>query len=199
MASNLDEAGKEKKRRLAKINKLKNEDQNKRQKLVIDTKSIKHNTKHLGDIPDDKKNAVWKSVAGSKDLCIDSFNCPVLSSGIHKWSFRIESLGIGVGLGVISSEHEIDYKGFLGYQPGTWGYYNNGYAYIKGGYPKYKEWSTVKSILDLTGKGTLSFAIDNGPTFKVFSDMKSNLGNCHNNSIGFIPAASLLSESKIYF
>lgn len=153
-------------------------------------------------------NAVWE---GSNDAVLNyqqslksgSINCAVLNSGIHQWHILNESSNGDISLGVVSSEYEIDYEKWLGNQAGTWAYYNHGEAWhcneFIGFYLGYYEKCTITLTLDLTGEGTLSYAIDGESAVTVFRNMKSKLGNNKNDLAGFIPAASLSPECAVRF
>mmetsp|Transcript_38282 Transcript_38282/g.46738 ORF Transcript_38282/g.46738 Transcript_38282/m.46738 type:complete len:274 (-) Transcript_38282:68-889(-) len=157
-----------------------------------------------------KANAVWRRTMNNVAACnnffrrgmIDVLECPVLREGIHKWRIRLERVG-GIRLGVISSEHDIDYGKPLGDQEGTWGYGGFGDAWYGaknlGYFAKYdREECLITMILDLDGCGSLSYAIDHNPAVVVFKNMKSKLRNSSDFS-GFLPAANLSVNAKIRF
>jgi hypothetical protein len=64
---------------------------------------------------------------------IDELQCPVLSSGTHKWSIGVEEKENHVHLGVALTVHTLENNSFLGYQEGGWSYSTGGNGYHNSG------------------------------------------------------------------
>jgi hypothetical protein len=149
------------------------------------------------------KQYVWES---SRDVSVNGphdvelLKCPPMTLGVHKWSVLVETVVIGLclGLGVTSTVHSFKKEEYLGYQEGGWAYYSNGWAYHNGrvanwnwnwnwNLPKFQEGSKVTFILDLTGEGMLSASVDGESFHEFFSNMRSKVRIVKPEG-GFIPA-----------
>jgi hypothetical protein len=145
-----------------------------------------------------KSNNVVASCVSGDLLVADVLQCPVLSSGVHKWSILVER-GTYMQLGVVASTAlPFNFDDWIGNQGGGWVYSNFGFAFhngnmIQGQLPTFGQGSIVTFILDLTGEGTLGASVDDNPPILIFSNMQ----NVH--AAGFLPAASLNRPARVRF
>lgn len=151
--------------------------------------------------------AVWETsndaVIAGKDVYVEQLNCPVMLSGVHKWTIKAEKIdGQGkMGLGVISTVKPISRKQWLGQAQGGWGFWSSRTLWhnsLREQSPlPFAEGSEVSVEIDLreAGGGKLSASVDGGPFVLLFSDMLGHLQN-HIPLVGFIPAVSLFGSGK---
>jgi hypothetical protein len=126
----------------------------------------------------------------------DFLSGPSLSSGIHKWTILVVEEGPHIQMGVAS------YRKYRQQEAGGWSYGNDGTAGYKGStitkeHPTFQKGSKVTFTLDLTGDGTLSATVDDGPTVTIFSNMLLAFGD--GDAIGFVPTAHLLRPAILRF
>jgi hypothetical protein len=155
---------------------------------------------------------VWRSsgesvlFSNSASPAVEFLSCPVLRSGIHKWSIKVEKKGFknGTWIGVASTEHKINCNQWLGCQDGGWVYSDDGdkahYAYLigdrsSGSHAKFKEGSIVTLTLDLTGPGILNASVNGSPPAELFNDMLSKFDD--GGAVGFLPAVSLCQKVQV--
>jgi hypothetical protein len=129
-----------------------------------------------------------------------------LSQGIHTWSILVEEYSTHHGwylwLGVASTCHDLNVNASLGNQEGGWACRDDGAAYHNKNWVgdcakdrSFKAGCTVKFILDLTKKGTLSVSINDKPTDLLFSDMLVKFAGEDRERAGFVPSVSMYTEN----
>eukprot|EP01084_Bolivina_argentea_P055104 101043_1 len=126
-----------------------------------------------------KRDNYWHTCYGSQVI-------PYNSTGVHKWTIKIDRLkGGDCAIGIDEASHKWKDKAFYDHPEGTnhYGYsaYNGNKYNPSGNGTKYnKEYATndiIEIVLDLSCK-KLSFGINNSQTKHAFNVKNTNIGYC---------------------
>ena len=132
---------------------------------------------------------------------VSRLRCQPLTSGIFKWKILVDECCDTDGLGVASTNYQIQPHVNLGQQIGGWVALASGQTISNNtsgltASLKFKKGSYVCFTLDLTGTGDLYASVDGKlPALKLFSNMKMSRFD----EAGFVPAASMKKGGTVTF
>jgi len=138
-------------------------------------------------IYDQTRAPCWKSSKSPDYACVSTewstelLLCPAITTGVRKWSVKVEEICECWSAGVASPLHGYENETFF--------------------FSIVDSRNTITFVLDLTGSGTLHASVDGGAQQELYTDMISTVKASQGSDAipGFIPAVSLMIPGKVRF